>query len=323
MYSHKDTNFLCSVYLGTEGVNIYADSKEFLHLLRKRGLYSYIPGWHVSFSKDRKNIRSTLYLRSSDTAAIRLKKRFALVTGKTEELSYGDTIPYLIQYLTERERMKRSRFTIHGAAVAKDGNGILILGKQGSGKTSVAITLCREYGYNLVGNDLVTIGTEGNVGHLYNGTKVFRLRMSTIKHYNRDLRRFFLTSTKGKDEWTTTASIRPVALGIGIQKSPVPIKKIVYVHLMNDPESILLATTPDLLFSRVYLHQNFSAYIKGAMITPLIGKSLNYCGYLPSLDNQRFHNARKKLIDWIIGNPNYKYVSGPMKRICEDIDGTK
>jgi len=304
--------------MGEERINVRSDSKTLLSLLSKRELSYCIPGWRVDASEF-KNC-PTLYFSASNKFSLRISGNSVHVSGEIAQLDNGDTIPYMIQYLLERERMKKGKFIAHAAGVAKKGEGVLILGKQGSGKTSTVLELCRKHDYNLIGNDLVVLGFENESGYLYDGTKTFRLRLTTVKNHNSDLKRLFRADTSNGDEWTTIQEIIPEQINVNVEKSTVPIRKIIYIHLFDNLDAELLVKQPNLLFSRVYLNQNFSAYIRGSMITPMLGQNLEYQGYLPSLDNESFHEARKRFIDWVIANPNYRYVSGSMSRICQYIN---
>jgi len=249
---------------------------------------------------------------------IRTSKRGSFfISGLFEEFLQSHTIPYFIHYILESERSKKGKATIHAAAVSKNGKGILILGKQGSGKTSITLELCRKYGYSLVGNDLVLVGLQRDLGYLYGGTKIFRLRVTTIKDYNKDLKKFF--KPNNNDEWTQIALIEPDKIQVLIEKSIVPIHAIYYVHLYP-PDHNFVVGEVDKLFSRIYLYQIFSEYIRGSAIIPLIGEDLRFSDYIPSLDTRDAFEKRIRFINWIINNKNYKYIAGALADICTFID---
>jgi len=312
---NKKSTFQCSVYMGEEGVNIYSEDGHVVELL-SGDFTPFIPEWRVE--KCEAENSPSLECVFGDQQEIEANEDGSFfISGLFKEFAESHTIPYFVHYILESERAKIGKATIHAAAVSKDGKGILILGKQGSGKTSIALELCRKYGYSLIGNDLVLAGIKENVGYLYGGTKIFRIRSTTIKDYNKDLERFF--KPNGNDEWTRTAIIRPEEIQVSTEKSVVPIHAVYYVHLYPLNHGFVVKEV-DQLFSRIYLYQIFSEYIRGSAIIPLIGKNFRFSNYLPSLDTKNVFKKRIEFINRIINSKNYKYIAGALADICAFID---
>ncbi len=312
---NKKLQFQCSVYMGEEGVNIYSKSSRVIELF-KGDFTPFIPEWHLEKRESENLPRLECVFGKEQKIGIK-KRGVFFISGPFKKFLYAHTIPYFIHYILESERAKKGKATIHAAAVSKDGKGILLLGKQGSGKTSVTLELCRKYNYSLVGNDLVLVGFQKAQGYLYGGTKIFRIRKATIKDYNKDLEKFFRQDSN--DEWTQTAIIKPSKFRIQKEKSVVPIHAIYYLHLYPPSYNFIIKEV-DRLFSRVYLYQIFSEYIRGSAIIPLIGKNLKFSSYIPSFDTSEAFEKRTKFINWIIKNKNYKYISGALANICNFID---
>jgi len=312
---NKELKFQCSAYMAEEGVNIYSESSRVTELL-KGSFVPFIPEWRVEKQENKDLPRLECIFRSKHEIKTGNRGSF-FISGLFEEFLQSHTIPYFIHYILELERAKKGKATIHAAAVSKRGKGILILGKQGSGKTSITLELCRRYGYSLVGNDLILAGLQGNLGYLYGGTKIFRVRATTIKDYNKDLKKFFKPSNN--DEWTRIAIIEPDKIQVPIEKSIVPIHAIYYAHLYP-PDHNFVVGEVDKLFNRIYLYQIFSEYIRGSAIIPLIGKDLRFSDYIPSLDTRDAFEKRIRFINWIINNKNYKYIAGALADICAFID---
>jgi len=312
---NKESKFQCSVYMAEEGVNVYSGDDRVIDLL-EGDFVPFIPEWRVEKHEDKNLPSLECYFGKKQEIKTDENGKF-FVSGSFEEFSQSHTLPYFIHYVLERERAKKSKATIHAAAVSKNGKGVLILGKQGSGKTSITLELCRKYGYSLVGNDLILTGLQKDTGYLYGGTKIFRVRATTIKDYNKDLEKFFKPGSN--DEWTQVAIIRPGEIQVMAEKSVVPIQAIYYVHLYP-PNHNFLAKEVDKLFSRVYLYQIFSEYIRGSAIIPLVGKDLRFSDYVPPFDTRDGFAKRIKFINWIIDNKNYKYIAGELADICSFID---
>jgi hypothetical protein len=312
---NKESKFQRVVYMGKEGVNIYSEDNRVIDLL-EGDFVPFIPEWRVE--KHAGANLSNLECHFGKKQEIKTdKNNNFFISGSFEEFFQAYTLPYFIHYILERERAKKGKATIHAAAVSKKGKGILILGKQGSGKTSITLELCKKYGYSLVGNDLVLTGLQKDTGYLYGGTKIFRIRATTIKDYNKDLEKFFKMNSN--DEWTRIAIIRPNEIQIMAEKSVVPVQAIYYVHLYPPGHNFIVKEV-DKLFSRVYLYQIFSEYIRGSAIIPLIGKDLKFSDYIPPLDTRDAFAKRIKFINWVINNKNYKYIAGELAGICNFID---
>lgn len=312
---NKELKFQCSVYMAEEGVNIYSESSRIIELL-EGSFVPFIPEWRVK-KQEGKGLPK-LECAFGDAQEIKTDRRGNFfISGSFEEFSQSHTIPYFIYYILESERAKKGRATIHVAAVSKNKKGILILGKQGSGKTSITLELCRKHGYSLIGNDLVLTGLQDDIGYLYGGTKIFRLRATTMKDYNKDLINFFEPGSG--DEWTQIAIIEPDKIQVSTERSVVSIYAIYYVHLYP-PGHDFIAKEVNRLFSRVYLYQIFSEYIRGSAIIPLIGKDLRFSDYVPSLDTKDAFKKRVRFINWIINNKNYKYIAGDLADICDFIN---
>jgi len=311
---NNKSKFQCAVYMGEEGINIYSEDGRVLNLLNGN-FVPFIPEWRIEKQEDTKLPNIECVLGTDHSIRFEEPNHF-FISGQFNDLVESSTIPYLIHYILESERAKKGKATIHAAAVSKNGKGFLILGKQGSGKTSITLELCRKHGYSLIGNDLVLVGMQNNIGYLYGGTKIFRIRSTTIKEYNSDLNHFFKSSDS--DEWTRVTVIGPDKINVQVERSVIPIHGIYYVHLYPQNYNFV-AREVDKLFSRIFLYQIFSEYIRGSAIIPLIGKDLRFSDYIQSLDTKGSFQKRIKFINWIINNDNYKYVAGALGDICSFI----
>ena len=186
---NKKSTFQCTVYMAEEGINIYSESGRVIELL-KGNFIPFVPEWRIEKRENKKLPCLECVFANNQEIKIDENNNF-FISGLFEEFSQAHTIPYFIHYILESERAKKGKATIHATAVSKNKKGILILGKQGSGKTSITLELCRKHGYSLIGNDLVLTGLQDDIGYLYRGTKIFRVRATTIKDYNKDLENFF------------------------------------------------------------------------------------------------------------------------------------
>ncbi len=90
----------------------------------------------------------------------------ALICVPEKELYLPDLI-YLALFMFAKELNKEDKYFIHCAIVEKNDKAILISGEPGSGKTTLAMYLCMEKGYNFVCNDRAVIGMEKGIPYIY------------------------------------------------------------------------------------------------------------------------------------------------------------
>lgn len=311
--------FACAVYMGEHGIDVYCNNDAIAPLL-DGDFVPYIPEYRRESYACNSGFRMEVDIGLPLSIIPSEDLHTWFVCGEAEELRAGNTIPYLIHYILEMQRMRQRQATLHGAAVEKGGQGILLLGKQGSGKTSLCLELCRKYGYSLVGNDLILVGLSDGGAFLYGGTKVFRLRRATIAHHNMDLKHLF-DKKSSCDDWTSVVVIKPNALGVTVAPKPVPICKVAHVHLLNDVNAQLYTARVEKMFSRLFLHEETSRYIRGVCFPMFVGQTFEYGPYVPSLDCADFHENRKKLISWIENHSSYGYVSGSIDKLCAYLTG--
>ncbi|MEK9156373.1 MAG: hypothetical protein AAB360_03715 [Patescibacteria group bacterium] len=228
----------------------------------------------------------------------------------------GETILYLSYPLIELQRQQQSSLTAHAACVNLNGTAVLLLGKEGAGKTTLALQLCQQYGASLIANDLTVIGlTQGQLAAL-GGTKFFFLRYESIR---RNLPGLLPLFTKpGKDPWLRKVKVQPSSLDIGIWGGLAPIRRAYMVHV-DEMQTEVFADTADSLVTRLYLNENFSRYIRSTCTVMLGGNDHDLLGYIPSLDAEQFYEMRKGLILAILRQANLCYVSGPLKPVAEYI----
>jgi len=303
--------------MGDHGIDLYSSSINVRDLVCSGSFTYFIPGYRCNARKSSSGYR-LIVEAGRDDLTIMDKGRLCLLKGSEKQFRAADTVPYLIHYLLEAQRQRDCQTTMNAAAVSSDGHGVLILGKQGAGKTTLALEMCRRHGYRLIGNDLVIVGLQRNHVYAFSGTKIFRLRRTTAQVYNSDLRKYFDGDSKS-DSWTSVTTILPDMIGVIPEDKPVPLDKILYVHLLNEEEKLLCKKPVDLLFSRLFLYEEMTRYIRGVCVQPKVGRSYEYGPYLPSLDDPLLYKNRKRLIYAITNHPYFFYVSGPLHKICAEI----
>lgn len=234
-----------------------------------------------------------------------------------EQLRTGEFLLYaalpFLEVLHQRKRM----VTMHAAAVELGGRAILLLGKAGAGKTSIALSLCRNHRARLIGNDVVKVGIARGSGSItaLSGSKYFFLRQESIKRNIPNLLSLFPQSEK--DPWTHKIYCLPDMLGIAVCIDKPSIARSYLVHVDETMEE-LYTTSADKTDTRLYLNENMSRYIRGTAIA-LFADNSRFMGYVPSFDTSDFFNMRVELTENLISQSKMRYLSGNLQDTCQYI----
>lgn len=316
----KKIKFRCAIYMARCGVNIFSNYPKTFDLLNAGPFINFIPEYSCSKIKVNSGY-SIIYIKDKVSSAKMLDSKTLEIRGPLKEIMKASTIPYRAHFMIEPQLNNNSIFTTQGAGVSKDQKAILLMGKGGSGKTSISLELCRKYNFDLIGNDLVLVGLKNSKGYLFGGTKVFPIRFTTVKYYNEDLQKYF-ENTAETDEWINKINLYPKDLAISIEKKlPVKMIKAFYIHLDNNKSAPLhvqkIGKKGTLYMGSLFLYEELSRYIRGVCNQVVMGPRFNLVGYLPSLDTDDYHKKRIRLINWLLNNFSFYYISGPMKSICD------
>ena len=226
------------------------------------------------------------------------------------------SIVFMGYILMERQRNEKSMVTIHSACVEKDNSAILLLGRTGSGKTTLSLNLCDKYNYSLIGNDRNVIGFNSDEELVaFDGTKFVFLRYESIKRNIPELLGLF--PNEKKDSWLRKVKVLPDDLGIRVS-SNVPITKSYIIHVDNSQKELYCRNGDDPA-NRLYLNELFSMYIRG-MYTTFSDKKFRAVGYVPSYDTVQCYKNRTELINAVFETSDLEYVSGNLNDVSEYIN---
>lgn len=322
----KKIKFQCAIYMGNYGINIYSDYPKTFDILRKGSFIPFIPEYRCLKTRARSDY-SIIYIEDQIFSARVINDNKTLeIKGSSKDILEAATIPFRAHFMLEPQRQKNSIFTSQGAGVSKQRKAVLLMGKRGSGKTSITLELCRKYNYNLIGNDLILLGLKKDEGYLFGGTKVFSLRFTTVKYYNADLQKYLKKEAQkeAQDEWINKVDVYPEDLRISVEKESTKIIKAFYVHLENNKSAPLyikkIENKETTYMGRLFLYEALSRYIRGVCIPVIYGSQFYIGDYLPSLDKSEYHRNRVKFINWLMENLGFYYISGSMNAICDFIN---
>lgn len=315
------SSFSCSVYMGAYSVNVFSNHN--LSPFLREGIFTkWIPGYRYSDKLSVTDYSLCCYLQAKTDKfdmAISDDKKLISISCSLETIRDGEMLAYLVYPMLEIQRQGDGLMTIHAAAVSCDDRGILILGKEGTGKISVAISLCREYGCKLIANDLCIIGHSKSEIILYDGTKFFFVRYESMMRTHRDLLRYF--KEEPEDKWMAKTYIYPDQIGIQPETDPIKLgfAYVVHVSIDNHKKEHLCSKRMNGLWPKLFLYENFSRYIRMTCMPILGGENFSYMGYVPSFDCLNFHNKRVSLIDNLLNVIGITYLSGHLSKISEEI----
>jgi hypothetical protein len=163
---------------GKVKIGFQTNSEEALERVLK-GYDTLIPGY---YTEDFSNPSKRLVYISDKNPDIKFNKQGIRLTFPEKDL--GDEIlGVLASRLIEIENQEKNMFTLHSSAVEKDGKGIVLMGSSGSGKTTTAVDLCLNHGYNLISGDLSLLRYDGNRFELLDGVKDLHLRSEIAEIY--------------------------------------------------------------------------------------------------------------------------------------------
>lgn len=255
---------------------------------------------------------------NSDEKKLQYEGHKVTIKYPIKEMDNGMTVLFMAYPLLEVNRRENKKLTCHCASVSINGKGILILGKEGAGKTTLAIELCRKYNAKLIGNDLSVIDyNKLNNLKLLGGTKYIFLRYESIKRNIPELinKIDLQGNAKKTDTWILKKKVFPNDLDIEVQKNEVDIDSIYIVHI--DQEKDFFCKETNSLADILYLNENFSRYIRNTCTTML--NDNNIINYIPSLDTKKFYIERAELINYLFNNKKIKYLSGNIEDVSKYI----
>ena len=305
---------------------IYESDLPLYDYFKNNGNFLEFPGLCVSKDFISNNSDYHLIYKNSTNQQLKYEGNNIEIYYPIEEINELSII-YPGYILLENARLQNRAVTCHSACVEKDGKAILLLGKTGSGKTTTAVNLCLNYGYNIVANDRSVIRDSGDFLEVIDGTKFIFLRYESIKRNlpnllylfkDKDIDVNYCSQNKLIDTWRKKIRLLPTDLNINICDNPSKIVKIIMLHV-DESQSELITNTDNALVTRLYLNENLSATIRGLYTTFRDNKNIESL-YIPSLDSENHYQFRKDIISKIMNDCEIEYISGQISDVSKYID---
>lgn len=301
--------FKCSIKICNQEVAILSSDNHFYPNFEGDKDYKFdIPGWNITSDYDLID-PSILYKPdlNVDFSYNPREKRMS-VSGPEKHFSDGQALAYLSYWLSEGERQRKRIFSMHSAAVALDGRGVLLIGDKGAGKTTTMMDLSRRYNAELLANDLSVVAhSTGDLVQIIEGSKRVRLRLGSVKTHFPELIGFF--PDLGGSPWETKVLIPPQELGIQLRSGSVDLREAFLVHLSPDPQESFEIKRMSGLPAFFELYENLSRIIRGSAVS-IFGSDGNILGFIPSLETKETHQNKVALLNHLINDRGIWSISG-------------
>lgn len=250
---------------------------------------------------------------------IKCKKNLIYVKYPKKELT-DFNVAYIARYLIEKQYAEQQKATCHSACMCKDGQAVLLLGDAGAGKTSIAINLWKQYGYDVISNDQTVIGIKEDQLYAYGGTQFINFRYASVEQ-NMPFLISKLFSTIPRDKWNEKVTVLADQIGMNVVTFKTPIQQILVLHVDNRKEEVVVQEG-DNWKNNFMLYQNLTENIRNSA-SCIVNKYGHPIGYVPSYDNFNLFQKRSNMIQKINQNAYFKTVTGPLDLVLEYIENQR
>ncbi len=252
------------------------------------------------------------YINDNKTPFIELpNSTTAIVAGPLTNEDFVNQLPHICYALSEKYRQETlGQISIHASAVERDGQGVLILGDKGSGKTNFLIALCKNHEYNFVGNDLVVIGAKDKLSLVF-GNHQINVRTGTTKELLPDIfNRYNLDDDGISNCYEKKASLYPAELNINCCLKETPLLKIVRINLHNSNPEFRQTRVLSPMRESLRLNEALARYIRGQTTPLMLSSTGEIEGYFPNFDNSELCSFRNNTVHKMLHDTDFSYVSG-------------
>lgn len=251
------------------------------------------------------------------TVTYELGKNRVVVEGPGDFIYGGQALPFIAYSLIELQGMYLGQVTAHCAVVSINNKAILLFGKAGSGKTTVALELCIKHNAKLISNDISILAMPDTELFVLGGTKQIYARVESLTRTHPEVLAYSNQVYRG-DGWQVRASMSPEKIGIQTASGAVNVVKAFSVLLPANDNGDFQVGPVGKHWGKLYLHENFGRYIRATAL-PIIGGNSDYFAYPPSLDTPELFTKRLRIIEHLTQPNMWDNVFGNHKMVARHI----
>ncbi len=228
---------------------------------------------------------------------------------------YKPDFVYYALCMFAKEFNKKNMYFVHCSIVEKNGEGTMLMGEAGSGKTTLALYLCTEYGYNFVCNDRALFGMKNGRPYVYASTLQTHIRVGVIEEFFPQFKSG-LNMKLLEQPWKNKIYINPELDQLGVKiVEEASIKYIYLMYTYDAPNEY--AYVDKYLESEKYdaclaIHEHISEYNRASRNIIL---TLGYP--FPVFDNAELAMIRFKDCQEIVNNVKIADLRGTVKGAAE------
>jgi hypothetical protein len=227
----------------------------------------------------------------------------------SRELQDGVEQLYLAQGLAEGHRQKSGMFMMHAAAtVDPRGEGHLLVGVQGSGKTATLLALCFEQQHRIVGNDLVIIDQVSPTEpvRIHVGSTYLHIRETAVQA-NRFLRINALQSRLETrpdlvdlPSFMKKVRVDSQDIGIAVAAGVFPLKHVWHIWLDGTNKQEPMIARQSRGANSLFFSERLGRHISG-IVSPIKGRDGRILLVPPSFDSQPAWTNRVRMANHLAG----------------------
>lgn len=291
------------VDINFQGVNIKIKSEYSLTAERFREMEEEVTGMEVMASSASGTDAALMYLPSEEIGVeYHDDDKELFIQGPSRLFGDGRALMYTAHYMAECLRAsKNGLLLVHAAAVQlpDQESSYIFLGEKGAGKTTMALRLCHQYGYKLIGNDQILMGPDDNDELVVNGGNAwFDVRQTAVSADQYIANLVPSTASENTPSWNNKTRVNPEDIGVEVAEGEAPIKSIFHIRIDHTQQELFVDQWKGVQKALI-LHERFGRHISG-QATPLQDDKGNYLGSLPPICLERSMRARDKLVRMVL-----------------------
>jgi len=218
------------------------------------------------------------------------------LNGNYPEFNYKghnfNDILFLAEYMLERLRQEDGLYSIHSSCAEKKGKAVLLYGWKDTGKTSTALHLAREYGFNFLSEGRTVIDNSFNIS-------------GTIKFLEED--NDFL-----KEKYNFNENCLDISKICNMSNQASKLSLLVYPQITNTQLEVKIWDDDK---NKYHFYEQFSQVIRG------VAKNINdYSCPIDSIDTMELAIKRTQFINHLSQSFKTYQIRGSLESICDTIN---